>query len=243
MGPRLQLRWPLPAVLAWFAAWAVYRLMVFAGASSTVGFLAASLLGIILSLLAATWWRRLMIAGGFPLALLASGAAMLPGWGWLLLLLLLVLLYPIRTWRDAPLYPTPADALRGLADHAPLPPGALVLDAGCGLGDGLNELRAVYPLAKLHGLEWSWLLCAVCALRCRWAVVRQGDIWTADWAPYRLVYLFQRPESMPRAAAKAAREMQPGSWLVSLEFGIPGIEADQALSLANGRKVWLYRTR
>jgi hypothetical protein len=79
-------------------------------------------------------------------------------------------------------------------------------------------LRAAYPTARLVGIEWSWPLRLVCALRCPWAQVRQGDIWRADWRPYDLVYLFQRPESMPRALAKAAAQMRPGSWLVSLEF-------------------------
>jgi hypothetical protein len=116
-----------------------------------------------------------------------------------------------------------------------------VLDAGCGLGDGLRALHAAYPQAQLHGLEWSWPLRAACAWRCRWARVRQGDIWQADWQPYAMVYLFQRPESMARAAAKAAAQMRDGAWLVSLEFPITGQPADIEQVLPDGRSLWAYR--
>ena len=121
-----------------------------------------------------------------------------------------------------------------------LPEQALVLDAGCGLGDGLRALRSELPQARLHGLEWSWPLRLVCALRCPWARVRRADIWLADWSDFQLVYLFQRPESMGRAAVKAATEMQPGSWLVSLDFALPGVTAMACLEGNSRHKVWIY---
>ena len=105
----------------------------------------------------------------------------------------------------------------------------------------LAALRAAYPSARLHGIEWSWPLRLACALRCPWAQVHQGDIWRADWQPYDLVYLFQRPESMPRALAKAAAQMRPGSWLVSLEFEATGASATHVIRLPDGRPVWMYR--
>lgn len=186
-------------------------------------------------------WRRLFVLAGFPLALAISGAAVLPPWAWLLPLTALLLLYPVRAWRDAPLYPTPLDALRDLPRYAPLPEGARLLDAGCGLGDGLRALRRAYPDAQLHGIEWSWPLRAACALRCPWASVRQGDLWQRDWSSYDLVYLFQRPETMPRAAAKAREEMPPGAWLVSLEFEAADLTATHVLRLSDGRPLWIYQ--
>lgn len=56
-----------------------------------------------------------------------------------------------------------------------------------------------------------------------------------------MVYLFQRPESMGRAATKAAAEMVDGTWLVSLEFPITGQAADVQLQLADGRALWAYQ--
>ena len=236
--------WPLPALLAWASAWALFIGLRAALGAGAVGLAVglASLLGVALAALGATRWRRIFMALGFPLSLAASGAAAgLPTWVWLLPLAALALLYPVRTWRDAPLFPTPAGALDGLSALAPLPAGAVILDAGCGLGAGLRELRRAYPLARIHGIEWSRPLALLCSLRCRFASVRQGDIWRADWSCHDLVYLFQRPESLPRAIEKARREMRTGAWLASLEFEAVGVAATCVLACRDGRRVWLYR--
>ena len=238
---RLSRLWPLPALLTWLAAWMLFTALQRIGASPLLALGTACALGVAASLLGRSWWRRLMMALGFPLLLAVSGAVTLPAWAWLLPLLLLLLIYPLNAWRDAPLFPTPMQALKDLPTKAPLGSGAMVLDAGCGLGDGLKALRAAYPQAELHGIEWSWPLRALCALRCPWARVRQGDLWRADWSGYDLVYLFQRPESMPRAAAKALDELQPGAWLVSLEFEAADLPAVARLQAPDGRPVWLYQ--
>jgi len=239
--PRLP--WPLPALLAWTAAWALFLGLQALGWTGVAALLMATGMGIVCTLWAASWWRRGLIGAGFPLSLALSGTLALPAWAWLLPLGLLLLVYPLNAWRDAPLFPTPAGALHTLAQAAPLADGAMVLDAGCGLGDGLLALRLAYPRARLLGLEWSWPLRALCALRCPWATVRRGDIWRADWAPYAMVYLFQRPESMARALAKAQAQMAPGSWLVSLEFEVPGAPPTGRLQAPDGRPVWLYQLR
>lgn len=234
--------WPLPALLAWGACWALFVLLSRLAAPLPVALALAAALGLVLALPLATRWRRLFVAAGFPLSLAASGlAAGLPAWAWLLALAALALLYPLNTWRDAPMFPTPHDALRGLATLAPLPAQAHVLDAGCGLGDGLIELRREYPLAQLLGVEWSWPLRLACALRCRFARVTRGDLWASDWSQQDLVYLFQRPESMSRALQKAQRELKPGAWLASLEFELPGLRPTAVLRGPGRKPVWLYR--
>ena len=236
-----RLPWPVPALLVWSSAWALFLGLPALGLSAWLGLLAATVMGVAFSVLAGSWWRRAMLGLGFPLSLALSGSATFPAWAWLLPLALLLLIYPLNAWRDAPLFPTPAHALRDLATLAPLTAGAHVLDAGCGLGDGLKALREAYPQAQLHGLEWSWPLRALSALRCPWATVRQGDIWRADWRRFELVYLFQRPESMPRAVAKARAELKPGHWLASLEFEATSLTPQAVLPCADGRVVWLYR--
>jgi hypothetical protein len=233
--------WPLPALLAWTCAWGLFLGLQWLGLHALLCLAVASAFGVALSLLGANWWRRAIIGIGFPLSLALSGLAAMPAWAWLIPLLLLAMIYPLNAWRDAPFFPTPPQALRDLAEHAPLPAAALVLDAGCGLGDGLKALRRAYPAAMLHGLEWSWPLRGLCALRCPWARIRQGDIWHADWSPYAMVYLFQRPESMPRAVEKARAQLRPGAWLVSLEFEAVSLKAEAILRSDDGRQVWLYR--
>ncbi len=240
-----RLPWPLPALLVWSAAWGLARLLA-QGLSLPAGASAAAGLGLG-TLLALAWpglsrWRRMMLAAGYPVALLGSGlAAGVPAWVWLLPALLLLLAYPLRAWRDAPLFPTPPGALAGLAQALPLAEGARVLDAGCGLGQGLVALRGQWPQARLSGVEWSLPLAWATRLRCPWAQVRRGDLWAGDWSQQDVVYVFQRPESMARAWAKACAEMAPGSWLVSLDFAVPGRQPTQRLQRPGRQSVWLYR--
>lgn len=120
-------------------------------------------------------------------------------------------------------------------------PGARLLDAGCGLGHGLAALRRAYPQARLEGIELSAPLAWAARQWRRDARVRQGDLWAQDWSPYALVYLFQRPETMVRAWAKAEAELAPGAWLASLDFEVPGVPAAAQWSLDGGHRLWLYR--
>ena len=234
--------WPLPALLTWALAWALFVGLRAAGLSTSGAFVVALVAAGLVAWTGRTPWRRLFMLAGFPLSLLITGAAgALQSWVWLLPLALLLALYPLGSWGDAPLFPTPEEALNGLADKAPLPDGAAVVDAGCGLGAGLLALHRQYPRAQIHGMEWSWPLALLCRLRCHFARVRRADIWAQDWSSYQMVYLFQRPESMPRAMEKATAELPPGAWLVSLEFEAIGFKPQARLETVKGKPVWLYR--
>ncbi len=237
--------WPLPALLCWAAAWSIFFGLKSCAVPPWLALLLAAGLGVAGSLWGSTPWRRVLLAAGFPLSLLLSDMAGavgdMPAWAWLLPLAFLALLYPVHTWRDAPMFPTPRGALTGLALCVPLPASSKVLDAGCGLGDGLRELHHEYPQAQLFGLEWSWPLRMACAWRARFAAVQRADMWAADWSGYDLVYLFQRPESMQRAVEKAARELRPGAWLGSLEFDALSLQPQAVHRCPDGRPLWLYR--
>jgi hypothetical protein len=233
--------WPLPALGCWLTAWAVFG-VVSQFLAAPAAALGATVVGI-----AAAWsvdgrWRRLLAAAGFPLSALALvPLAAWPGWVWALAAALLLAGYPMRAWRDAPFFPTQPAALQDLGRVVVLHDGARVLDAGCGAGHGLQALRRAYPHARLEGVEWSRPLAWWAALSCPWARVCRGDMWELDWSGYALVYLFQRPESMARAAAKAVAELPAGAWLVSLEFPVPECEAYACLRPRGGRPVWVYR--
>ena len=242
--PRLPaLRWPLPALLAWAAGWlTMTALLRSAALAPALAALAGLLAAAAPAVFATTFWRRVIVAAGFPLSLVASGAAgVLPAWAWLVPLAALLLAYPVTAWRDAPVFPTPRDALAGLDQRIPLDATAALHDAGCGLGHGLLALRAVWPQARISGIEWSWPLALATKLRCPWARVARGDMWRGSWAAHDLVYLFQRPESMARALAKADAEMRPGSWVVSLEFEAAGRTPHARMEMASGRPIWIYR--
>ena len=97
------------------------------------------------------------------------------------------------------------------------------------------------PITRLEGVEWSWPLAGLARLSLPGARVRRGDLWDHSWAGFDLVYLFQRPESMARAWAKACAEMPSGAWLASLEFAIDGVAAQRVHHCPDGRPLWLYR--
>jgi hypothetical protein len=238
----MPLLWPLPAFVAWALGWLRFIALRALAASPALALTLAVLTACVFATTGTTPWRRIFMGAGFPLSIAASGAGgALPAWSWLVALAALALLYPASAWRDAPIFPTPRGGLAGLANAITLPDGAVVLDAGCGLGDALLELRREFPRARLGGVERSWPLRMLCAWRCPFARLRRADMWACDWSACDLVYLFQRPESMQRAAAKAARELRSGSWLASLEFEIATLRPTQVFACADGRSLWLYR--
>jgi hypothetical protein len=237
----------MPALVAWGGGWAV----LLGAARLGLPFGAALLAGLVPALLvlrlAAPGWRRLVVLAGLPLSvLLVLGAGAVPAWAWLVAAVALVVIYPIQAWRDAPLFPTPRDALTELPRKLSLGDRARVLDAGSGLGDGLIALRRAYPQALLVGVEGGFLMAVISRLRLRLAGVRdasirRGDFWRTDWSTFDLVYVFQRPETMPRAWAKACQDMKAGAWLVSLEFEVPDIKPHTRLRCPDGRALWVYR--
>ena len=140
----------------------------------------------------------------------------------------------------------PARCLAGLARTPALPDGARILDAGCGLGDGLVVCAGPIRMPNFRAWNGSWMWWAVCALRRPWARVRRGDMWAQDWAELDVVSPVSAPETMPRAWAQARQSMKPGAWLVSLEFAATderGRTVAQAaqFNLASGRPIWVYR--
>ena len=240
-----KLTWPLPAVMVWIFAWCSFHGLQALGFGLNSAFVAAICLGIVLSIWGSTWWRKGFIALGFPVSalLLTSSAAMtdLPPWVWLIPLVILLSIYPIHAWKDAPLFPTPADTFMHLNKAAPLPAGAKLMDAGCGLGHGLIALKKAYPEAAITGIEWSRLLFLACRLRCPWATILRANIWQIDWSNFDLVYLFQRPESMPRASQKALKELKAGAWMISLEFEAQALISTTQIQTSSGKMLWLYQ--
>lgn len=237
---RQRLPWPLPALGAWALGWLLWVALGAAGAAPAAAFGLALGATTLAALRCHGRWRQAIAAAGFPLSALVLGAAgALPPWVWLLALLPVLAIYPMRAWRDAPLFPTPHAALVGLDAVVDQP--ARVHDAGCGLGHGLAALQRLWPQAALSGSEWSPLLAWATRWRCRRAEVRRGDMWAVPWDGYDLVYLFQRPESMARAHTKAARELAPGAWLVSLEFAVPGVAPVACLQGGGRKPLWVYQ--
>ena len=200
-------------------------------------------------------WRRLIMGVGAAVLWLNLGSSpssalgAVPAWAWGAALTLGLVLYPLKAWRDAPFFPTPAGELQALRALMPATSRAAlrVLDAGSGLGHGVVALQEALPHADITGVERSlplwvasrWRLRRSCASgRVR---LQRGDLWAQSWREFGMVYVFQRPESMARVWSKACREMAQGAWLVSLEFSVPGVQPFRQLPTASGRALWVYR--
>ena len=96
------LPWPLPALLAWAAAWLAFVALQRAHLPAAWALVLACGLGTAASVLGGTWWQRGLIAAGFPLSLALTGAAGLPAWAWLVPLALLLLALSVPPFlRDA----------------------------------------------------------------------------------------------------------------------------------------------
>ncbi len=230
--------WPAPALVAWGLAWVIW-FAGRAGGLTPAWLMVGSLVPpLVIACLVDRLWRQCIVLAGFPLSIVAQGGAgSMPHWVWGLLLVPFLAAYPMRTWRDAPYFPSAPDALFGLRAMLGLPPSPRMLDAGCGAGHGLRALAREWPEAKLQGTEWSWMLAGIARWRCPQSRIRHGDMWKEHWGEFDLVYLFQRPESMDRAWSKAQNEMRPGAWLVSLEFGVLGTQPTKAQHTPGARPV------
>jgi SAM-dependent methyltransferase len=99
-----------------------------------------------------------------------------------------------------------------------------VIDIGSGLGGLVLDLAGRRPGIEALGVELAPLPWLVSRLRARLAGSRarfiRGDYERLDFAQYDLVFAYLSPAVMKALWCKAAREMRPGSVLLSYEFVI-----------------------
>jgi hypothetical protein len=176
-----------------------------------------------------------------PLAVLASGLAVPPGWYLGAFLLLLIVYWRVAQSR-VPLYLSSAATAAAVASMLP-DHGCRIMDLGCGNGVFLRRMARLRADCSFVGVEyaplpwlWSRMTCAGIA-NCR--IVR-GDYWRQSLAGHDLVYAFLSPVPMPRLWAKACSEMQAGATLVSNTFAIPNQEPEAVVDVPDGRRTRLF---
>jgi len=180
---------------------------------------------------------------GFPWVVLLLVRHPLPGWVWPTALAALLLVYGGGVLTRVPLYNSNRAAWEALLALLPQGPAAFV-DLGAGLGGPLAFLARARPEGRFVGVEASPLTCLAAWARtlrhrrnCR---VRWGSLWGEDLGAYDVVYAFLSPAPMPALWAKAAREMKPGSLLVSHTFAVPGHEPERRIPLPGRRDACLF---
>ncbi|TQV80589.1 class I SAM-dependent methyltransferase [Denitrobaculum tricleocarpae] len=226
LGNRADLVLPLPLLLA-------FQGVIAAGLGHLLGL--------------ARWWLpiNLLLPAAAALALLLN----LPAWIYPLLFLALALVF----WNSAddrvPLYLTnrktwqALEALLGAEAQRSKEP-LKVSDIGCGLGGALLYLARRYPQAEFVGIESAPLPYALARLRALVSgapnlEIRYGDLWKQDLSVFDLVYCFLSPEPMPRLFEKAKREMGSGTLLISNSFEVPGVTADEVVTVQDSRETEL----
>nr|WP_212760837.1 class I SAM-dependent methyltransferase [Telluria aromaticivorans] len=170
----------------------------------------------------ASWWRVIQLL--FPLALFGAAQLAIPPLAFLAVFLFLLLLYWSTYRTQVPYYPSNRavwDAVAGL-----LPPAGTVrvIDIGSGLGGFVLNVQERRPGIEALGIELAPLPWFISRMRA-WlagsgAHFMRGDYGDLDFARFDIVFAYLSPAAMPALWRKAAREMQPGSILVSYEFGI-----------------------
>jgi len=187
----------------------------------------------------AWWWLPIHLA--FTPLVFATHAFGVPSGVWLVVFAVFALIYWSSYRTQVPLFLTnrqTACAVAGLLPSGPIE----VLDVGCGNGSFLTAFARQRPNARLTGIENAPAPFALACLRARkhpGITVIRGNFFAQSWAGYDLVYAFLSPVPMPYVWKKARSEMKPGSLLVSNSFGIPGVEPNHVIEVADRRQTRL----
>ena len=189
----------------------------------------------------APWWLAIQLL--FPLALLQAQLLAVSPLLFLGAFLFLLALYWSTFRTQVPYYPSGRRVWDAVARL--LPPGRAlrVIDIGSGLGGLVLELAERCPHAHIDGIELAPLPWLVSRLRAKMSGSRarflRGDYEHLDFADYDAVFAYLSPAAMSALYCKAAREMRPGSILLSYEFLIAEKEPDLDIVLT-GRGPSLY---
>lgn len=179
------------------------------------------------------WWFGIQL--GLPPLILLAQQANLPNWIYLLGFVLLFALSPRAFWGRIPLYLSRSGVSKELA--ARIPQGARVIDIGCGPGGLIASLAQQRSDLVCEGIEFAPLTFLAAKWRAAWldnCEIRYGSFWGQYWGEYDVVYAYLSPVPMADVWSKARREMRRGSWLISNEFTIPGVEPIASFEMPNG---------
>ena len=237
---------PLPPALkallaqlcGWGTVWLLGQFGLLPGGVWLLAFSQAVAATIVAAILrSARWWLPIHLA--FTPLVFAAHALEIPSGVWLAVFAVFALVYWSSYRTQVPLFLTnrqTACAVAGLLPSGPIE----VLDVGCGIGSFLTAFARQRPDVRLTGIESAPAPFALARLRAHPGItVIRGDFFAQSWAGYDLVYAFLSPVPMPDVWKKARCEMKPGSLFVSNSFGIPGVEPNRVIEVADRRRTRL----
>jgi hypothetical protein len=189
----------------------------------------------------AVWWLAIELA--FPLTLMQGLALHLPPLVMLGVFVFLLLLFWSTFRTQVPYYPSGPWVWNEVARLLPPERPVCAIDIGSGLGGLVLELTRRRPDSRFVGIELAplpWLVSRLrAALSGSSARFVRGDYEDLDFANYDAVFAYLSPAAMSALWRKAAREMRPGSILLSYEFLITEKAPDLSI-VPKGRGPALY---
>ena len=191
------------------------------------------------------WWIQLLF---WPALLAGMMIPALVSWAPFILLALLLIFGGV--FRDrVPLFLSSQRVLQALLEVLKTRPSARVIDIGCGTGRVTCALQRQLPALRMMGVERALLPFALAWLRCRFTKPRPdvvlGSLWDCHLGDYDVVYAYLSPAPMPRLWQKVCAEMAEGSLFISNTFEVPGVAADQVITVDdwNQSKLFIWQIR
>lgn len=179
----------------------------------------------------ASWWRAIQLL--FPPALVGAAQLAIPPLAFFAAFLFLLLLYWSTYRTQVPYYPSSRRVWEAVAALLPPKDPVRVIDIGSGLGGLVLDLARRGPAVEALGVELAplpWLLSRLRAgLGGSGARFIRGDYEALDFGEFDLVFAYLSPAAMDALWRKAARDMRPGSLLLSYEFIIDARRPDRTV--------------
>lgn len=237
-----------PAILALLLQIAAFLIVLLLAAGVNVIFqssfnllVAAILQGSIAAALSywcrqAFWWWIIQFL--FPILLILVLALQLPPALFLAAFLIFLFLYWSTFRTQVPYYPSRLPVWQAVEKMLPEREEMRFIDIGCGFGGLVLHLARRKLSGRFSGIEIAPLPWAIARLRARItgaaAQFVRGDYRLLNLADYDVVFAYLSPVAMPDLWEKARAEMRPGSLLLSYEFPIAGVPADEIVSPTDG---------
>jgi len=162
------------------------------------------------------------------------------------LLYLLTTGWALRVTRGALFIPTPYMRIKTFLDAIPMSSQNLIVDLGCGDGRVLKAARKRYGVKTL-GFEinpFAYITAKLRNLGDKGIKIKWRDFWKEDISDATVVFCYLFPDVMKRIAQKLEAELNPGTWVVSCNFPIPGWHAKKVLhpdSHIHGDPIFIYQ--
>lgn len=143
---------------------------------------------------------------------------------------------------------TSGTRIRAFLDTVPMAPGQLLIDLGCGDGRVLGSAWNRYGVRAV-GYELNLMAYCRARLRCigkKGVKVVRSNFWKADLSRADVVFCYLFPDVMQRLAKKIRKEVKPGATVVSCNFPVPGIVAQQVLrpeGALHHDPIYIYRIK